>query len=125
MEKIPVLTKSPGLLTKLAAAAGPGFFSAFARGEHRPRVVRRCMMLAGAAVLMLIASPLSAPAQTSCAGRVDARFRPPLPPVIGVLLYSKKSAYVAAQPDGKVLFGGSIQTDSEGNNLVRLNPDGA
>jgi uncharacterized delta-60 repeat protein len=73
--------------------------------------------------LLLVFGILETQGQTSCAGRVDASFRPS-PSELGVPLYVGRSAYVAAQPDGRVLFGGSIDVSGEGVGLVRLKPDG-
>jgi uncharacterized delta-60 repeat protein len=79
--------------------------------------------LAWFAGLVLVSWIPGAHGQTSCAGRLDASFRLPLPPELGVPLYVGRRAYVAAQSDGRVVFGGDL--NDEDNGVVRLNPDGS
>src|SRR4030095_8196993 len=59
--------------------------------------------------------------QATFAGRLDASFHPPTD--IGVPLYVHETYAVAIQPDGKVLFGGRM--NYEGDELIRLHPDGS
>lgn len=64
----------------------------------------------------------AAQGQASYTGRVDASFRPDFPPELRVPLYVGAQAYVATQPDGKILFGGDLGGEDGG--VVRLHPDG-